>query len=149
MLKGQKIKLDHCFTVQQAETVINLVKQGNGIGILSELVLNATPNNLYRHTISPEVEMAIGIIANDLSDLTPVASTLAYMVREECESYADGHKKKKRLTETNNLHQPYFYNLRTKSNDIHPIPLFSLPHPAELSLPLRTSIIVYTPIGIN
>lgn len=91
-LKGQKIKLDHCFTVQQAETVINLVKQGNGIGILSELVLNATPNNLYRHTISPEVEMAIGIIASDLSDLTPVASTLAYMVREECESYASGHK---------------------------------------------------------
>ena len=87
-LKEQKIKLEHCFTVQQAETVINLVKQGNGIGILSELVLNATPNSLYRHTISPKVEMEIGIIANDLNDLTPVASTLAYMVKEECESYA-------------------------------------------------------------
>lgn len=86
-LKEQKIKLEHCFTVQQAETVINLVKQGNGIGILSELVLNATPNSLYRHTISPKVEMEIGIIANDLNDLSPVASTLAYMVKEECESY--------------------------------------------------------------
>ena len=91
-LKGQKIKLEHCFTVQQAETVINLVKQGNGIGILSELVLNATPNSLYRHTIFPEVEMEIGIIANDLSDLTPVASALAYMVREECKSYASENK---------------------------------------------------------
>jgi len=91
-LKGHKIKLEHCFTVQQAETVINLVNQGNGIGILSELVLNATPNSLYRHTIFPEVEMEIGIIANDLSDLTPVASALAYMVREECELYASGHK---------------------------------------------------------
>lgn len=91
-LKEQKIRLEHCFTVQQAETVINLVKEGNGIGILSELVLNATPNNLYRHTIFPEVEMEIGIIANDLNDLTPVASTLVYMVREECESYASEHK---------------------------------------------------------
>lgn len=91
-LKGHKIKLEHCFTVQQAETVINLVNQGNGIGILSELVLNATPNSLYRHTIFPEVEMEIGIIANDLSDFTPVASALAYMVREECELYASAHK---------------------------------------------------------
>lgn len=49
----------------------------------------------------------------------------------------------------NHLHQPYFYNLRTKSNDIHPIPLFSLPLPEELPLPLRTSMIVYTPIGLN
>ena len=64
------------------------------IGILSELVLNATPNSLYRHTISPEVEMEIGIIANDLSDLTPVASALAHMVREKCESYASGQYKK-------------------------------------------------------
>ena len=91
-LKRQKIKLEHCFTVQQAETVINLVNQGNGIGILSERVLNATPNSLYRHTIFPEVEMEIGIIANDLNDLTPVASALAYMVREECESYVSGNK---------------------------------------------------------
>ena len=91
-LKGQKIKLEHCFTVQQAETVINLVKEGNGIGILSELVLNATPNSLYRHAIFPEVEMEIGIVANDLHDLTPVASTLAFMVREECEAYASENK---------------------------------------------------------
>lgn len=43
----------------------------------------------------------------------------------------------------------FSYNLFTKSNDIQPIPLFSLPHPAELPLPLLTSTIVYTPIGIN
>lgn len=38
--------------------------------------------------------MEIGIIANDLSDLTPVASALAHMVREKCESYASGQYKK-------------------------------------------------------
>ena len=84
---AEKIKLEHCFTVQQAETVINLVKEGNGIGILSELVLNATPNALYRHAIAPAVQMDIGIIANDLSDLTPVAYTLMQLVKEVCLEY--------------------------------------------------------------
>ena len=84
---AEKIKLEHCFTVQQAETVINLVKEGNGIGILSELVLNATPNALYRHAVAPAVQMDIGIIANDLSDLTPVAYTLMQMVKEVCLEY--------------------------------------------------------------
>ena len=75
-LNAQRVKLEHCFIVQQAETVINLVKEGNGTGILSELVLNATPNELFRQSVTPPVQMDIGIIANDLSDLTPVAFTL-------------------------------------------------------------------------
>ena len=86
-LSAQKIKLEHCFTVQQAETVINLVKEGNGTGILSELVLNATPNELFRQAVTPPVQMDIGIIANDLSDLTPVAFTLTQMVQEICQEY--------------------------------------------------------------
>ncbi|MBQ8161087.1 MAG: LysR family transcriptional regulator [Clostridia bacterium] len=88
----QNVRLEHCFTVQQAETVINLVKEGNGIGILSELVLNATPNTLYRYAITPPVQMDIGIIANDLSDLTPVAYTLTQMVRDVCLEYESSRK---------------------------------------------------------
>lgn len=88
-LKNQKIRLENCFTVHQAETVINLVNVGNGIGILSELVLDATPNNLFRHTISPAVEMDVGVIAVDLDDLTPVATTLLYMVKEACAEYTE------------------------------------------------------------
>ena len=56
-------------------------------GILSELVLNATVNDLYRHDIVPEVEMNVGIVANDLNDLTPVALALRNMVNEACEEY--------------------------------------------------------------
>ncbi len=41
------------------------------------------------------------------------------------------------------------YILPVKSREIHPVPLFSLPPPAELPFPLLTSMIVYTPIGIN
>lgn len=88
-LNAQRVKLEHCFIVQQAETVINLVKEGNGTGILSELVLNATPNELFRQSVTPPVQMDIGIIANDLSDLTPVALTLMHMVEEVCQEYEE------------------------------------------------------------
>ncbi len=91
-LKGQKVRLEHCFTVQQAETVINLVKEGNGIGIISELVLDATPNDLFRHPVNPAVEMEIGIVSNDLNDLTPVASTLLHMVKDVCREYSSSQK---------------------------------------------------------
>lgn len=86
-LRNRKIRLEHCFTVQQAETVINLVNEKNGIGILSDLVLDATPNDLFRHTVAPPVEMDIGVIAVDLDDLTPVASALLGMVKEACAEY--------------------------------------------------------------
>lgn len=88
-LNAQRVKLEHCFIVQQAETVINLVKEGNGTGILSELVLNATPNELFRQSVTPPVQMDIGIIANDLSDLTPIALTLMQMVEEVCQEYEE------------------------------------------------------------
>ena len=87
-LKGHKINLERSFIVQQAETVINLVKEGNGTGVISELVLNATPNDLYRHPIYPAVEMEVGIVANDLEDLTPVATVLLQMIERECEEYS-------------------------------------------------------------
>ncbi|MBQ9327237.1 MAG: LysR family transcriptional regulator [Solobacterium sp.] len=87
-LKSQKINLENSFVVQQAETVINLVNQGNGVGVISELVLNATPNNLVRHEVIPPVELEIGLVANDLNDLTPVASKLLETTLEVCKEYA-------------------------------------------------------------
>lgn len=86
-LQEDKIKLPGSFVVQQAEAVINFVEQKNGIGIISEFVLNATPNSLIRLPITPSVEMDFGLIANDLNDLTPVATALINMVKEECRNY--------------------------------------------------------------
>lgn len=90
-LKSKKIQLQHCFTVQQAETVINLVAQGNGIGIISEFVLDANPNSLKKRPILPMVEMDIGLVANDLNDLAPVAVELMTMIKEECALYEKEH----------------------------------------------------------
>lgn len=86
-VSSEKIRLEHSFTCKQAETVISLVKEGNGIGILSELVLNATPNDLLRSSVSPAVEMDVGIAAIDLNDLTPSANALMRLVEEVSEEY--------------------------------------------------------------
>jgi len=90
-LKEINSKLDHSFTVQQAETVINLVNENNGIGIISEFVLNATPNSLKRIAVVPPVQMDIGLIANDLKDLTPVATALMNMIKNACIKYKIEH----------------------------------------------------------
>lgn len=89
-LKAEKVHLEKSFIVQQAETVINLVREGNGIGILSELVLNATQNNLQRQCVTPTVQMDIGIVAIDLNDLTPVANVLMNMIIEVSYEYGNG-----------------------------------------------------------
>lgn len=91
-LKGRKISLSHCFNVQESETVIHLVSQKNGIGIISEFTLDATPNSLKKLPLTPQIEIEIGLIAADLNDLTPVAGALAGMIKEECDKYILRHK---------------------------------------------------------
>lgn len=90
-LKDKKTQLQHCFIVQQAETVINMVTQDNGIGIISEFVLDANPNTLKKRPVEPSIEMDIGLIANDLNDLTPVAIELVNMIKNECNNYKKEH----------------------------------------------------------
>ncbi len=84
-LQAEKVKLPGSFIVQQAETVIHFVAEENGIGVISAFVLAATPNELCRLPVTPEIKMDIGLVANDLNDLTPVATALVNMIREECE----------------------------------------------------------------
>lgn len=93
-LKGERINIENSFIVQQPETVLKLVEEGNGIGVISELVLNATPNKLIRHKISPTVRFPIGIVAIDLNDLTPVAAKMLEMVEEACAEYVKRSEEK-------------------------------------------------------
>ena len=81
-LKAYKIDISQSFIVQQAETVLRLANFKNGIGVLSELVTQNTPNNLLRYTVKPEVRIEIGIAANNLNDLTPAAAELKRMITE-------------------------------------------------------------------
>lgn len=80
MLRTRKVNMASSFLVQQAETVLSLVENRNGIGVISELVLDHSPNSLYRYPIEPTIEYGIGLVANDLNDLTPTASKLKKMI---------------------------------------------------------------------
>ena len=82
-LRKEKINLEKTLAVQQAETVIKLVEKGNGIGIISELVLSATPNSLLKYPIKPAIDIDIGLVANSLNDLTTVAMELKRMIELE------------------------------------------------------------------
>lgn len=80
LLKAKNVKISQSFIVQQAESVIHLAEKGNGIGIISEFTVNNTPNKLSRCAIEPTIEIPIGLAANDLHDLTPVALELKRMI---------------------------------------------------------------------
>ncbi len=82
-LRSRNVKLEQSFLVQQAETVISMVTRDNGIGIISNLVLTATPHALYTAHIDPEIWIDIGVAAVSLEDLTPVAAELKRMIKEE------------------------------------------------------------------
>ncbi len=66
--------------VEHAGTVIALAEEKNGIGIVSNLLAEITPNDLHRYPINPEIHSEIGIIAHNIDDLTPVALELKRMI---------------------------------------------------------------------
>lgn len=70
-----------CMTVQTAESVIRLAECGNGIGILSEMVLASYPNHLHIYPVSPPIKTETGIIAVSFSDLTPAALRFIEMLK--------------------------------------------------------------------
>lgn len=80
MLKTKKINISAGFLVEQAETILSLVENRNGIGVVSELVLDHTRNSLHRYPTKPKIEYDIGIVSNDLTDLTLVATALKEMI---------------------------------------------------------------------
>ncbi len=68
--------------VEQAGTVIALANENNGIGIVSKLVADVTPNTLNQYSIIPEIQTDIGIIAHNINDLTPAAAELKRIIIE-------------------------------------------------------------------
>ena len=82
LLRAKDVNISQSFIVQQAESVIHLAEKGNGIGVISEFTVNNTPNRLSRCAIEPTIEIPIGLAANDLNDLTPVAQELKRMITD-------------------------------------------------------------------
>lgn len=71
--KNHAIKYDSWFTVARGETVVGMVEQGIGMGIISKFTLEKIPNHLKQQKTSPEIFLKYAAVANSFDDLTPVS----------------------------------------------------------------------------
>ena len=78
--------------VRNAETVVHMVREGNGLGVISEFTLSSIPNELRRCPVVPQIDTEIGLAAHALGELTPVAGEFVRMVREAAAGMQPGHK---------------------------------------------------------
>jgi len=68
------IKFKESLTVQNAETLISMVKNDLGIGIISNFTLSSVSHNLIIKDISPSITRDIGIITHSFKEVTPATS---------------------------------------------------------------------------
>lgn len=59
-----------------------MIENGNGIGIMSELMLSSIPNQLMRGTVTPKMEMEISLITHNFNELSTGAKKMSKMILE-------------------------------------------------------------------
>ncbi|MCY8127393.1 LysR family transcriptional regulator [Bacillus spizizenii] len=72
-LQQHHIELKENLTVQNAETLINMVKNNLGVGIISYFTLSSVPHQLIKMDIFPRITRDIGVIAHSFDEVTPAA----------------------------------------------------------------------------
>ncbi|MGP7817880.1 LysR family transcriptional regulator [Niallia sp. 01092] len=65
------INFKESLTVQNAETLISMVQNNLGIGIISKFTLSSVSHHLIIKDISPRITRQIGIIAHSFNEATP------------------------------------------------------------------------------
>ena len=78
----QPLPVEQFLQVQTAETAINMVLDGNGIGILSEYTMDTLVAGHRKYPVKPEIAFDIGIFARDLEDLTPAALEFVHLITQ-------------------------------------------------------------------
>ncbi|MGG1365103.1 LysR family transcriptional regulator [Priestia megaterium] len=71
VFQNNNIKLKESLTVQSAETLISMVKNDLGIGIISNFTLSSVSHKLIIKEISPRITRHIGIITHSFNEVTP------------------------------------------------------------------------------
>ena len=77
-----KISFAKTLMFEDPHTVLQMVQEGNGIGILTKFTLAAIPNQLRTCHILPQFRIDIGVVANSLNDLTPVANEFYKILKD-------------------------------------------------------------------
>ena len=82
-LAGKNIDLSRSMVVDAASTQINLIANGNGSGLVSELMLSTIPNKLFHGTLKPAITTEISLIAQDFRNLSPAAKEIVGMLQDK------------------------------------------------------------------
>lgn len=80
--RRNSFRSDKVLLVQNPDAAIHMVNDGIGIGILSEYTLRSFVGDVPFSRVSPYISFDIGIFANDLQDLTPVATEFVKIMKE-------------------------------------------------------------------
>lgn len=83
--KNFDINADKNLVVQNAQTVVKLVEEGLGVGILSKLVLSTLNGQVKICQLKPSIKTQVGLIAHDLKDLSPIALALVCIIKKVIE----------------------------------------------------------------
>ena len=75
------VDADKNLVVQNAETAVKFVEAGNGVGIISKLVLATTNGRVKICRVEPSIKMQLGLAAHDLKDLPPLAAELVRLIK--------------------------------------------------------------------
>lgn len=81
-LTGQQIDLSDSLILDAASTQINMVKEGNGVGVISELMLSTISNELVRGSVLPKIEVDISLIAHHFSELPAATKEMVEMIMQ-------------------------------------------------------------------
>lgn len=79
----QSLPAETFLLVETAETAINMVMDGIGIGILSEYTMDTLVPEFPKYPLASEITFDIGIFANNMEDLTPAAQEFVHMIRRQ------------------------------------------------------------------
>ena len=68
--------------MEATSTQINMVEEGNGTGVISELMLSTIPNALVRGKVLPKMEIESSLITHSFDDLSTAARGMENMILE-------------------------------------------------------------------
>ncbi|MCY7907095.1 LysR family transcriptional regulator [Bacillus inaquosorum] len=77
------IELKENLTVQNAETLINMVNNNLGIGIISNFTLSSVPHQLIKKDIFPRITRDIGVIVHSFDEITPAAQEFIKVLKAD------------------------------------------------------------------
>ncbi|MEK4069866.1 LysR family transcriptional regulator [Peribacillus sp. FSL R5-0717] len=86
IFQKNNIEFQENLTVQNAETLINMVKNNLGIGIISNFTLSSISHNLIIKDINPSITRDIGIITHSFDEVTPATNEFINVIIQFCNS---------------------------------------------------------------